>query len=62
MTTTGLPITEGSGSASVATEVIAGVSFQQVEIYGGGGASVLSINPDGSLNASILKVKSCVVN
>lgn len=53
MTTTGIPITEGSGTASVATELVGGNSFQQVEIYGGGGASVLSVNPDGSINASI---------
>lgn len=54
MSTTGLPITEGTGTASVATELVGGNSFQQVEIYGGGGASVMTVNPDGSTNSSII--------
>ena len=49
-----IPITTGSGTASVAAETVGGISYQQIEVYGGGGASVLSINPDGSLNASIV--------
>ena len=49
-----IPITEGSGTASVATETIAGISYQQIEVYGAGGASILAINPDGSINASII--------
>lgn len=49
-----IPITTGTGQASVATETVGGVSYQQIEVYGGGGASVLSINPDGSLKASII--------
>ena len=51
-----VPITTGSGAASVAAETVAGVSFQQIEVYGGGGASVLSVNPDGSFKASIIGV------
>lgn len=53
MSQTPVPITGGTGTSSIAAELVGGTSFQQVEIYGGGGASVLSINPDGTVNASI---------
>lgn len=52
----GIPITQGSGQTSIASEKIGVNDFQQVEIYGGGGASVLSVNPDGSFQASIIGV------
>lgn len=58
MSTTGLPITTGTGTASVATEIVGGNSFQQIEVLGPGGASVLSINPDGSIKASIIGIVS----
>lgn len=48
-------VTEGSGK-SVATETVGGLDYQKVELYGGGGASILGINTDGSLNASVFGV------
>jgi hypothetical protein len=56
MSTTGFPVTGGTGTASVATEVVGGNSFQQIEVYGAGGGSVLGINPDGSIKASIIGI------
>lgn len=53
---TDIPITPGSGGASVATETVSNRNFQLVEIYGAGGASVLGINPDNSINASIIGI------
>lgn len=49
-------ITPGTGASSVAAEVVSGLNYQQIEVYGGGGASVLSINPDGSIKASIIGI------
>lgn len=49
-----IPISTGSGVASVAAEAVGGLQYQQVELLGKGGASVLAVNPDGSLNASII--------
>ena len=54
MSQTPIPITGGTGTSSVAAELVSGTSYQQVEIYGGGGASVMSVNPDGSLKVSVL--------
>lgn len=54
MSQTPVPITGGTGTSSIAAELVAGTSFQQVEIYGGGGASVLSVNPDGSIKVSVI--------
>lgn len=54
MSTTGLPITQGTGASSVATELVGGNSFQQIEVIGAGGSSVMSVNPDGSTNSSII--------
>lgn len=53
-----IPITTGQGQASVATEQIGNNQYQQVKIVGGdvGSTSVLSVNPDGSLRASIIGV------
>lgn len=51
-----IPITPGTGAASVAGETVGGITYQQIEVYGGGGASVLAINPDGSIKASIIGV------
>lgn len=58
----GIPITQGSGQTSVASEKVGVNDFQQVEIYGGGGASVLSVNPDGSFQASIIGIPAFKVN
>lgn len=54
MSQTPVIITPGTGGASIAAELVSGTSFQQIEVYGGGGSSVLSINPDGSIKASII--------
>lgn len=48
-----IPISTGSGQASVAAEEVGGLQYQRVEILGQGGASVLAVNADGSLNANI---------
>lgn len=58
---TDIPITPGSGGASVATETVSNRNFQLVEIYGGGGASILGINPDRSINASIVGIPTVLV-
>lgn len=58
MSQTPVPITGGSGTSSVAAELVNGTSYQEVEIYGAGGASVLTINPDGSIKASIIGTPS----
>lgn len=57
-----IPITQGSGQTSIASEKIGNNDFQQIEVYGGGGASVLSINPDGSLQASVIGVQTTRIN
>lgn len=62
MSQTPVAITPGTGAASVAAELIAGTSFQQIEVYGGGGASVLSVNPDGSFKASIIGIPSFTIS
>ena len=49
-----IPISTGSGAASVASELVGGSHYQQVEIRGLGGGSTLGINPDGTFNASII--------
>lgn len=49
-----IPISTGSGAASVAAEAVGGLQYQQIEVLGKGGSSVLAVNPDGSLNASII--------
>ncbi|MFS6825729.1 hypothetical protein, partial [Staphylococcus aureus] len=51
-----IPISTGTGAASVAAEVVSGVQYQQIEILGLGGGSTLGVNPDASLNASIIGV------
>jgi hypothetical protein len=58
MSQTPVPITGGAGTSSIAAELVAGTSYQEVEIYGAGGASVLGINPDGSIKASIIGTPS----
>jgi hypothetical protein len=49
-----VPITPGSGASSVAGEVVGGLNYQQIQVYGGGGASILGINPDRSINVSVV--------
>lgn len=51
-----IPISTGTGVASVAAEAVSGLQYQQIEILGLGGGSTLGVNPDGSLNASIIGV------
>lgn len=49
-----IPISVGSGAASVAAEAVAGLQYQRVEILGQGGSSVMAVNPDGSVNVSVI--------
>lgn len=48
-------VTEGSGK-TVATEEIGGVQYQQIKVVGGqtGSTSVMGVNPDGSINVSMI--------
>lgn len=55
-----IPISLGTGAASVAAEAVGGLQYQQIEVYGKGAASVLTINPDGSINASIIGIPPAV--
>lgn len=57
-----IPITPGSGGASVATETVSGLNYQQIQVYGGGGSSILGINPDRSINTSIIGVPNVNVS
>lgn len=53
-----VPITFGIGQASVATERIGARDFQVIKIVGGetGSTSVMGVNPDRSINVSVLGV------
>lgn len=53
-----IPISTGSGVASVAAEAVGGLQYQQIEVMGQGAASTLAINPDGSIKASIVGTPS----
>lgn len=57
-----IPITPGTGAASVATETVGGLNYQQIQVYGAGGASVLGINPDHSITVSVLGVQGASVS
>lgn len=51
-----IPISTGSGAASVATEQIGNFQFQQIKVVGGepGSTSVMGVNPDRSINVSVI--------
>lgn len=51
-----VPITYGAGQASIAGETIGTVTYQIVKVVGGetGSTSVLGVNPDRSINVSVL--------
>lgn len=49
-----IPITQGTGASSVATETVAGIDFQKIQLWGAGGSSVAGISPDGSLRVSVI--------
>lgn len=51
-----VPITPGTGSSSVAAEIIGGLNYQQVKLVGGqaGSTSLLGITPDNALLASVI--------
>ena len=51
-----IPISVGSGAASVAAEAVGGLQYQQIEVLGKGGASTLGVNPDASINVSVIGV------
>lgn len=54
-------ITQGTGSASVAAELVGTLQYQRIEVMGQGGASVLAVNPDGSFNASIKGTPTVII-
>jgi hypothetical protein len=49
-----IPITLGSGAASIAAETVGGVSYQIIEVIGAGAASTLSIDPEGAAKVSVI--------
>ena len=53
-----VPVTNGTGTSSVAAEVIATQQYQQIKVVGGetGSTSVMGVNPDRSINVSVLGV------
>jgi len=51
-----IPITTGSGIASIAAETVGGVSYQIIQVIGGGGSSVASIDPAGAVKVSVVGV------
>lgn len=58
-----IPISTGSGAASVATEQIGNFQFQQIKVIGGeaGSTSVMGVNPDRSINVSVLGTQTAIV-
>lgn len=58
-----IPISTGSGAASVATEQIGNFQFQQIKVVGGetGSTSVMGVNPDRSISVSIIGIPTVVV-
>lgn len=51
-----VPITDGQGQSSVAAEQIGNVKYQVIKVVGGetGSTSVLGVNPDRSINVSVI--------
>lgn len=51
-----IPISTGSGVASVAAEALGGLQYQQIKVIGGetGSTSTLGISPDGSAKVSVV--------
>lgn len=51
-----IPITNGQGQSSVATEVVGTFHYQQIKVIGGepGSTSVMGVNPDRSINVSVI--------
>lgn len=47
------PITAGTGAVSVASEAVAGLQYQRIQLMGQGGASIASIDPAGALKVSV---------
>lgn len=51
-----IPISTGSGAASVAAELLSTLQYQQIKVLGGetGSTSVMGVNPDRSINVSVI--------
>ncbi len=49
-----IPISVGSGAASVAAEAVAGLQYQKIEVYSTGGTTAWTIAPDGAGLVSIV--------
>lgn len=51
-----IPISTGTGAASVAAESLNTLQYQQIKVVGGetGSTSVLGVNPDRSINVSVI--------
>jgi len=58
-----VPITYGQGQASIAAETIGTHTYQQIKVIGGetGSTSVLGVNPDRSINVSVLGIPNVVI-
>lgn len=58
-----VPITDGSGTSSIAAEQIGSTKYQIIKVVGGetGSTSVLGVNPDRSINVSIIGIGTVAV-
>lgn len=58
-----IPITEGQGQSSVAAEQIGAIKYQQIKVVGGevGSSSAMGVNPDRSINVSVIGVINATV-
>lgn len=56
MSEQGIPITQGSGASSVASDLIGGLNYQQIKVVDAtiGSTNALKVNADGSIGASII--------
>lgn len=59
-----VPITYGSGNASIAAETIGARTYQIIKVVGGetGSTSVLGVNPDRSINVSVIGALSAAIS
>lgn len=59
-----VPITDGQGQSSVAAEQIGTIKYQQIKVVGGevGSSSVMGVNPDRSINVSVIGVPTITLS
>lgn len=59
-----VPITQGTGASSIASEVIATLNYQQIKVVGGetGSTSVMGVTPDGAIKVSVIGTHAVTVS